>query len=224
VVPYMSKQHILNAEIYKCEKELRYLGSASNLPRGKNDLIISSGDISDVDGLYALAEYAKTGADVLFVMNYTAYLKSEDDWGSVPVVSDGKGFRYGVNTYYSESKSSLRKQVKGVTEDMGKYESYEKIIDGYVEQHGSLMGFKFALTDLAFEMITSVWRASGTDLKKGNIFMCVGGVNDINPFCASKLKNEIFVYNEIASAMKRLDECTGRYIRYEWNNRWRWHK
>ncbi len=38
------------------------------------NLIISSGDISDVDGFYALACYAKTGSDVLFVMNYPAYV------------------------------------------------------------------------------------------------------------------------------------------------------
>lgn len=37
-------------------------------------LIISTGDVSDVDGFYALAEYAKTGADCLFIMNYPAYV------------------------------------------------------------------------------------------------------------------------------------------------------
>jgi hypothetical protein len=40
----------------------------------RKGLIISSGDISDVDGLYALAKYATSGHDVLFIMNYPAYL------------------------------------------------------------------------------------------------------------------------------------------------------
>ncbi len=33
-----------------------------------------SGIVSDVDGFLALAEYAKTGSDVLFIMNYPAYV------------------------------------------------------------------------------------------------------------------------------------------------------
>ncbi len=49
--------------------------SHTNLTR----LIISSGNISDVYGFFALAEYAKTGADVLFVMNYPAYIGVQDD-------------------------------------------------------------------------------------------------------------------------------------------------
>jgi hypothetical protein len=41
---------------------------------GRHELIISPGDISEVDALFALAKYAKTGPDVLNVMNYTAHL------------------------------------------------------------------------------------------------------------------------------------------------------
>jgi hypothetical protein len=41
---------------------------------GAKRLIITTGDTSDVDGFLALAEYSKNGADVLFVMNYPAYV------------------------------------------------------------------------------------------------------------------------------------------------------
>ena len=38
------------------------------------DLIITTGDLSDVDGFLALAEYFKTGKDVMYILNYPAYL------------------------------------------------------------------------------------------------------------------------------------------------------
>ena len=43
-----------------------------------NTLIVQYiGDISYCDGFYALAEYAKCDADVLFVMNYPAYIGNQ---------------------------------------------------------------------------------------------------------------------------------------------------
>lgn len=60
-------------------------------------LIVSTGDVSDVDGFYALAAYAKTGADVLFVMNYPAYLKSPDGTPQLPPPKPGLGFIYSAD-------------------------------------------------------------------------------------------------------------------------------
>jgi len=49
----------------------------------KKKLIISSGDISDADGFYAISQYAKdTDADVLFIMNYPAYMNTDKDYGT----------------------------------------------------------------------------------------------------------------------------------------------
>jgi hypothetical protein len=42
---------------------------SDQLHTNKKVLIITSGDISDIDGFLALAEYAKTGADALFVID-----------------------------------------------------------------------------------------------------------------------------------------------------------
>ena len=52
---------------------------------------------------------------------------------------------------------------------------------------------KCALTDIAFSLAQKVW----VDLQantRGNCYFCIGGVNDIIPFSAKKVKNEIVVY------------------------------
>lgn len=63
-------------------------------PIGNKKLIISTGDISDVDGFYALAEYAKMGADCLFIMNYPQYMMNEGKNIDVKELEFGKGYDY----------------------------------------------------------------------------------------------------------------------------------
>jgi hypothetical protein len=71
---------------------------------------------------------------------------------------------------------------------------------------------KAALTDLAFAITRMVW----TDLpivekKRGNCFFCIGGINAINPFSATAVKNEIAIYSaKIADGdLPRIDTTTG---------------
>jgi hypothetical protein len=52
---------------------------------------------------------------------------------------------------------------------------------------------KSAMTDIAFEMTKRVWQDLPTECR-GNCFFCIGGVNAINPFSATAVKNEIVVY------------------------------
>lgn len=58
-------------------------------------LIINTGDISDADGFLCIAEYAlTTDADILFIMNFPAYLYYDYD------SSDKyKSFTYGLKEY-----------------------------------------------------------------------------------------------------------------------------
>ncbi len=112
------KLEAINRQLNEYRAELRYLGSSALSPEGDTDagsieardLIISSGDISDVDGLYALAEYAKTGADVLFVMNFPGYLLREhgDDLNEAGV---GLGFAYGARKYFDVSYTELKSKT-----------------------------------------------------------------------------------------------------------------
>ena len=72
-------------------------------------LIITSGDVSDVDGFLALAEYAKTGADVLYTMNYPAYLAGDAAEEDFEAKHPGLGFRYGVDRVDAETSSERMK-------------------------------------------------------------------------------------------------------------------
>ena len=70
---------------------------------------------------------------------------------------------------------------------------------------------KRALTDIAFNMAQKVW----TDLPavaRGNLFFCIGGVNAINPFSGSAVKNEIVVYvDAVEKDAKRIEPLEGSF-------------
>jgi len=179
-------------------------------------LIVSSGDISDVDGLYALAKYAVTGADVVFVMNYPAYLGVSTyvtgEASDPDVLGPGRGYLYNTESYLNAFVEGLSDAEKtGST-----YKNYVGLFDSVYSDIADLScRVKQILTDLSFYMVSKVWDDiifSG----KGDLYFCVGGVNFINPFSKKTLKNEMFVYADlvsdqaggsIISKMKRLSSC-----------------
>jgi hypothetical protein len=183
-----SRLNIVSAELLRCKRELQSmtrLQAEMNSTSSKGTLIISTGDISDVDGFFALAEYAKTGATVLFIMNYPAYLgvESKENTRNDP----GLGFTYDINTYLSVSESIFK--------DEGKIKSYSTLKQKY-----SPFNMHTAFTDMAMSMAARVWTESGGD--PCNFYFCVGGINSVNPFSASTLKNELYVYADMVSDMK----------------------
>ena len=48
-----------------------------------------------------------------------------------------------------------------------------------------------AMTDVAFELVTSVWAECGAT---GKLFFAIGGINAVNPFSKTAIKNEVAVY------------------------------
>jgi hypothetical protein len=113
-------------------------------------LIISTGDISDVDGFIALAEYAKSGADVVFIMNYPAYLNDNSE--TIKVNGNGLGYSYngkeaiyrtlGFEQIISEAEIEVQnieltkqteEEKKKIIEDLNnkkkKYDEYNQLID-----------------------------------------------------------------------------------------------
>ena len=54
------------------------------------------------------------------------------------------------------------------------------------------------MTDIAFDLTKRVWRDLPVE-GRGRCFFCIGGVNAINPFSATAVKNEIVVYAEAVS-------------------------
>ncbi len=70
--------------------------------------------------------------------------------------------------------------------------AYKEFLDRYKGKSPNDK-MKSAMTDLAFCMARDVW----LDLPavgRGSCFFCIGGVNAINPFSATAVKNEIVVF------------------------------
>ena len=183
----MRRRQALNEELAKCTRELRYLGvkvpSSSEI---SERLIISTGDISDVDGFCALAEYARTGADVLFVMNYPAYI-GRPAAEQCTECDTGLGYNYGITQFLASTCPPSNDN---------RYYNYTAVLQKYSNN------VKKVLTDLAYAMAKLVWESMPAP--KGNLFFCVGGINKINPFHYSAIKNEILAYADIALKMTDL--------------------
>ena len=157
-------------------------------PAADRRLIISTGDVSDVDGFLALAEYARTGADVLFVMNYPAYVgvaPGDADPGYAEA-NPGLGYRYSAAEVLARDQGPappnylefLRRGEAGAGGGGG----------GGVDDNAAMKG---AMTDLGFAMANGLW----ADCKAaGRLYFCVGGVNAVNPFSQTAIKNELRVY------------------------------
>ena len=150
-------------------------------------LIISTGDISDVDGLLAVAEYAKTGADVLFVINYPAYVGvAESEVNDCYADQNpGLGYRY-----------SAREVLEGAAAvAFSTNKNFSRFVDRVPEaSHNSKV--KTALTDMTFLLLNGIWDEIG-GAAKGQLLFCVGGINSVSPFSPTAIKNEIIVYCDL---------------------------
>jgi len=229
----MDRWTALSAELRRCENELFYLGAGDSESDPRKRLIISTGDISDVDGFYALAQYAKSGADVLFVMNYPAYLSVEQD--KIPVDNGfGKGYVYTTKTF-SDATDQKIKKIETELESMSDTErqklskqisSYRSILGRYqtasvpsrsgsnpLKRGNSSLSidlkfvFKDILSDVGFHMANKVWTEI-KDEKKGQLYYCIGGINSVNPFNSDSIKNEVFVYAAYLDSMTRINGVT----------------
>jgi len=177
----MHKMQILSAELKRCQDELHFLGMEA-IPQKK--LIISTGDLSDVDGFFALAQYAKTGADVLFIMNYPAYVGVSPRESS-EMCDTGLGYRFNVKTYV-DAQIQKKQGVWPNTE-------YKEILQNIEADESGVARYMDHLDNLAFSIVCDVWRNT-TAANKGKIFFCIGGINEINPFACAPTKSELEIY------------------------------
>ena len=146
-------------------------------------LVITSGDISDVDGFFALAEYAKTGMDVLFVMNFPAYVGVVEQDVYFEKENPGLGFLY-----------SAQQVFDNVPKDCP--DTYKEFMSKYDDINDANYRMKSAMTDLAFTMATNVWAEVGTAEARGQLFFLIGGANTVNPFSAQAIKNEVLMFSD----------------------------
>jgi hypothetical protein len=158
-------------------------------------LIINSGDIGDVDGFFALAEYAKTGADVLFIMNYPAYFNA-DQSVSEHINDFGLGYSYNVMDILNMTrlKYSWNEKYKGYIDLLGRFGISDLFADDVAVR------FKKAYTWLALVMCQAVWAQCKPLYKgkaKGALHFCIGGVNDIDPFYLGEANNEVYLFSDL---------------------------
>jgi hypothetical protein len=151
-------------------------------------LIISSGDLTDIDRFLALAEYAKTGADVLFVMNYPAYITVKETVADFATANPGLGYSYSAEYMLNSVPESAPSEYRNFLAAYG-----EKLVAG------DTTTIKQALTHTAFEIVRKVW-AEGCE-GRGKLLFCIGGVNSINPFHPTAIPNEFLLYSKFVSPL-----------------------
>lgn len=117
-------------------------------------------------------------------MNYPAYVGEDFPDDSYAAFHPGLGYKYSSDQVFK----SLPEPIPTTYGDfLGRYDSLES----------ANMKMKAAMTDLAFTITRRVWKDLPVSVDdRGSCFFCVGGINSINPFSATAVKNEIAVYSE----------------------------
>lgn len=179
---------------------VKIMRTASHAPvqLSKEKLIITTGDLSDADGFMALATYAKTGADALYILNYPAFFCQGDN-ANFDKEEKGLGFMFSVDTFLQ----TIEKKYTSVNPEESpfakvKYDDAKKafdrtmeVLDQYSECRTNQDKIKGAFTDFAFCLCKKVWEAGSTG---GKLYFAIGETNVIQPFGVSIVKNEIAVY------------------------------
>ena len=85
----------------------------------RRQLVVSSGDISDIDRFLALAEYAKTGIDLVFVLNFPSYVDILEDDASHEAANLGLGFKYSSKHVFENVPAELPKSYTDFLQHYG---------------------------------------------------------------------------------------------------------
>ena len=146
-----------------------FLTTIDDRTKYANNLIISSGDISDVDGFFALAKYAQQpDTDVIFVMNYPAFLGNQTTKDGAELNEAGLGYTYDTTTY-----------LKACTESLESHNpvKYSELLKTYSTRPDK-EAFRAALSDMAFHICNKVfYEQKNKKDNGGNLFFCIGGIN-----------------------------------------------
>ena len=165
-------------------------------PTPAPDVVFVTGDISDVDGFMAIAEYARAEASVVFVMNYPAYLGVPDTTTAAQQPSQmgfGLGFRYGAEAVMHATRTQRFPQAPPA-----QVQAYETLMAAH---SGNL---KEAMTTVGLVLSTAVFRAFAKSPERQRFFFRVGGINTLNAFRSDTCKNEVFVYAQAAMDYAKL--------------------
>ena len=151
-------------------------------------LIITTGDISDADGFLALAEYAlNTYADILFIMNYPAFLRfniraenTETDYY--------KGFNYGLGKFLEKMKTNDPEYYKLFFLDD---------VNNDINKQNFIYWLSKITAYFCLKIFTEIKQKATSKNKSGNLYFMFGGINKYNPFNYTNIKNEFMVYKDV---------------------------
>lgn len=181
--------------------------------------IITTGDISDFDGFLALPLYRKAaaktgGCDVVFIMNYPAYMQD-----IVPITGGKKNKRtklrggddaafdaivkkLDANTPLTPEDNAVLKEHKRNKPGLGYYYTSHELFQiqrlnedaqKYQDMYPSL-NKKDLMKQLAYDMCVAVWKDCEDLGPSVNLIFVDGGINEVNPFSINTIKNEFNVY------------------------------
>ena len=104
-------------------------------------------------------------------------------------------------------------QVFSSLKDSEALHKYQQFLQRYKNLTSANDKMKCAMTDIAFEMTKQVWQDLEAE-SRGNCYFCIGGVNAINPFSATAVKNEIVVYvDAIPNDAKQIEPKEGTFYK-----------
>jgi len=151
-------------------------------------LIITTGDISDADGFLALAEYSlNTNADILFIMNYPAFLRF-DIQAENTETDYYKGFNYGLGKILEKMKS----------EDQSYYNLlFLEGIDNDTNKQHFIYWLSKITAYFCLKIFREIKEKASPENKEGNLYFMIGGINKYNPFNYTNIKNEFKVYKDL---------------------------
>lgn len=151
-------------------------------------LIITTGDISDADGFLALAEYSlNTNADILFIMNYPAFLRF-DIQAENTETDYYKGFNYGLGKFLEKMKSHDPEYYKLL---------FLEDINNDTNKKHFIYWLSKITAYFCLKIFTEIKEKATPENKEGNLYFMIGGINKYNPFNHTIVKNEFMVYRDV---------------------------
>lgn len=159
-------------------------------------LIITTGDISDADGFLALAEYSlNTNADILFIMNYPAFLRFDIEAENTET-DYYKGFNYGLGKFLKRMK-------------IDDPEYYNLLFLDDVNNETNKQNFIYWLSKITayfcLKIFTEIKEKASPENQSGNLYFMIGGINKYNPFNHTIIKNEFMVYKELILSTNKIN-------------------
>lgn len=151
----------------------------------QNKLIITTGDTSDADGFISVALYAKTGADLLFIINIPyPYSELQNDETLQEKIEEKEGYNKASDKPTDpDSKTSFYKDFKNPYGLGYKYKRYNDEAKKHVQ--------------LCINFVSKIWSENNAKGALNFLYSHSDGkyfYNTINPFSGNTLSNDIEVY------------------------------